>query len=103
MACNATAGSAGDPSRAEGRGDGALLALALDRELDLVTRGELADELTDVERALDRVVVDRDDHVTGLEPGLVGTAAGHDLAHERAGVARDVEALEDLGLHVVEV
>src|SRR5207253_10143891 len=93
-------GGASTPQR---RGDGALLALALDRELHLVARLLLGDDVAHVGGALHVLAVDADDDVARLQACGLGTAAGHDLADERTVVRGHAEAIEDRRLQVAEV
>src|ERR1043165_7255858 len=74
--------------------DLARLARAQDVHLRLRAGLDLRDERRELARLVDRLAVEADDDVAGLEAGLLRRAAGLDLGDERA--ARSVEA-EGLG------
>src|SRR5918994_4794901 len=75
---------------------GALVARSLDGEGDLVSGLLAVDRRAQVVAAVDRLAVDRGDHVSGLKAGVVGRGIGADLL--QAGRALVFEADAEVGV-----
>src|SRR5688500_13871430 len=88
---------------AEGGGDGLLLALALDAQLDLLAGLALAHQAGHGGGRLDGLAVELEDDVAVLDAGLRGPAARRDLGDERPLVGLDAELLADRVVDPVEV
>src|SRR3954454_18324 len=63
----------------------ALAAAALDADVDLVADLVLVHDLRDLAELVDRLAVDRDDDVAGLQAGGLGWGAGRHVGDLRAG------------------
>src|SRR5215210_498254 len=71
---------------------GALRAIPLDREADLVSGLPGVDRLTELVASLHWMVVDRSHFVVGFEPCVGGGAAGADLADLCRAVVRETDS-----------
>src|SRR5690606_14017064 len=80
-----------------------LLAVAEDRELRGRTGLLRRDDHGQLGRHLDRLVVDREDHVTGLEAGFGRGTIGNDHADERAARAVEPEGIRKLRVDTLDL
>src|SRR6185295_15814034 len=78
-----------------------LLAGAPDVHLRLRAGLHLSDERRELVRLLDRLAVEAEDHVAGLEARLLRGAAGLDLRDERAARAVEAERLGERLAHLL--
>src|SRR5690606_6576597 len=79
-----------------------LPAVAPDRELRLGAGPHGGDDGGQLARALDRLAVDADDHVAGLNPRLGCGAFAIHRVHERAARPVEAEGFRELRIHLLD-
>ena len=79
--------------------NGRLAAAAGDTQSDLAAGWRARHAAREVDRILDRLVLEPEDDVAGLQPGRCGGRAGDDLGHQRAARGVELRGPTPLGGH----